>query len=48
VALSNAGEVLSIVHLSTSYESFASGAVTAIRAIPNLAPGVHLGLDSIL
>jgi 4-hydroxy-tetrahydrodipicolinate reductase len=48
VALSNAGEVLSIEHLSTSYQSFASGAVTAIRGIGNLPPGVHLGLDAVL
>ncbi len=48
VALSNAGEVLSIEHLSTSYESFASGALIAIRSIRDLAPGVHLGLDRVL
>jgi 4-hydroxy-tetrahydrodipicolinate reductase len=48
VALSNNGEVLSIEHLSTSYESFASGALIAIRGIRDLAPGVHLGLDTVL
>ena len=48
VALSNEGEVLSIEHLSTSYLSFASGALIAIRRIGDLAPGVHLGLDSVL
>jgi 4-hydroxy-tetrahydrodipicolinate reductase len=48
VALSNPGEVLSIEHLSTSYESFASGALMAIRRIRDLAPGVHLGLDAVL
>jgi len=48
VALSNAGEVLSIEHLSTSYQSFASGALIAIRGIGNLPPGVHLGLDAVL
>jgi 4-hydroxy-tetrahydrodipicolinate reductase len=48
VALSNAGEVLSIEHLSTSYQSFASGALIAIRAISTLPPGVHLGLDQVL
>jgi 4-hydroxy-tetrahydrodipicolinate reductase len=48
VALSNTGEVLSIEHLSTSYQSFASGALTAIRGIGNLPPGVHLGLDAVL
>lgn len=48
VALSNPGEVLSIEHLSTSYESFAAGAVLAARAVRRLAGGVHVGLDSIL
>ena len=48
VAFSNKGEVLSIEHLSTSYESFASGAVLAVRQVGALSPGVHLGLGSIL
>jgi 4-hydroxy-tetrahydrodipicolinate reductase len=48
VALSNAGEVLSIEHLSTSYESFAAGAVLAARTVGGLAGGVHVGLDSLL
>lgn len=48
VALSNAGEVLSIEHLSTSYESFASGALLAVREVQSLEGGVHLGLDTIL
>jgi 4-hydroxy-tetrahydrodipicolinate reductase len=48
VALSNAGEVLSISHLSTSYESFAAGALLAIRGVQSLDPGVHLGLDAVL
>lgn len=48
VALSNKGEVLSIEHLSTSYESFAAGALTAIRGVRSLAGGVHLGLDTVL
>jgi 4-hydroxy-tetrahydrodipicolinate reductase len=48
VALSNVGEVLSIEHLSTSYEAFANGALTAIRGVRELAPGVHLGLDAVL
>ncbi|HEX5695026.1 MAG TPA: 4-hydroxy-tetrahydrodipicolinate reductase [Acidimicrobiia bacterium] len=48
VALSNRGEVLSIEHLSTSYESFASGALIAIRRVRDLAAGVHLGLDAVL
>ena len=48
VALSNPGEVLSIEHLSTSYESFAAGALTAVRGVSRLDPGVHLGLDAVL
>jgi 4-hydroxy-tetrahydrodipicolinate reductase len=48
VALSNAGEVLSIEHLSTSYESFAAGALLAARKVQSLPGGVHLGLDAVL
>lgn len=48
VALSNPGEVLSIEHLSTSYESFAAGALTAVRGVRDLGPGLHLGLDTVL
>ncbi len=48
VALSNFGEVLTIEHLSTSYLSFAAGALLAIRHVRELDPGVHLGLDSVL
>lgn len=48
VALSNPGEVLSIEHISTSYESFAAGAVLAARKVGSLAGGVHLGLDTVL
>lgn len=48
VALSNKGEVLSIEHLSTSYESFAAGAILAVRKVSTLEGGVHLGLDSVL
>ncbi len=48
VALSNKGEVLSIEHLSTSYESFAAGALLAARKVQSLDGGVHLGLDSVL
>jgi len=48
VALSNSGEVLSIEHLSTSYESFAAGAVLAVRKVGGLEGGVHLGLDTVL
>jgi 4-hydroxy-tetrahydrodipicolinate reductase len=48
VALSNEGEVLSIEHLSTSYQSFASGALIAIRRVGELPSGVHLGLDAVL
>ncbi|MEX1038732.1 MAG: 4-hydroxy-tetrahydrodipicolinate reductase [Acidimicrobiia bacterium] len=48
VAMSNTGEVLSVEHLSTSYDSFASGALLAIRRIGELDPGVHLGLAALL
>ncbi len=48
VALSNAGEVLSIEHLSTSYESFAAGALLAVRNVLSMDGGVHLGLDAVL
>lgn len=48
VALSNKGEVLSIEHLSTSYESFAAGALLAARRVRSLDGGVHLGLDAVL
>lgn len=47
VALTNDGEQLSIVHQSTSYESFAAGAVTAVKTVGSLR-GVSVGLDSVL
>ncbi|HEY5891511.1 MAG TPA: 4-hydroxy-tetrahydrodipicolinate reductase [Acidimicrobiia bacterium] len=48
VVLSNPGELLSVEHMSTSYDSFASGALLAIRRVGELGPGVHLGLASLL
>jgi 4-hydroxy-tetrahydrodipicolinate reductase len=48
VALSNPGEVLSIEHQSTSYQSFAMGAVLAVRNVRSLEGGVHLGLDAVM
>ncbi len=48
VALSNPGELFSIVHMSTSYDSFARGALLAIRNVGSLEPGVHLGLAALL
>jgi 4-hydroxy-tetrahydrodipicolinate reductase len=48
VAMSNAGELFSITHMSTSYESFASGAVLAVRKVRDLPGGVHVGLDAVL
>lgn len=48
VAMSNPGEVLSVEHMSTSYDSFARGALLAVRRIGSLEPGVHLGLASLL
>lgn len=47
VALTNPGEQLSIVHQSTSYSSFAAGAVAAVKAAGDLM-GVVLGLDTVL
>ena len=48
VVLSNLGEVMSIGHLATSYESFAAGTILAIRKVQSLDGGVHLGLDAVL
>lgn len=48
IAMSNPGEVFSIEHMSTSYESFAQGALLAIRKVGSLQPGVHLGLAALL
>jgi 4-hydroxy-tetrahydrodipicolinate reductase len=48
VAFSNPGEVLSIEHMSTSYESFAQGCLLAVRGVQDLEPGVHLGLATLL
>lgn len=47
VALTNPGEQLSIVHQSTSYGSFAAGALAAVRAVGEMS-GVSLGLDGVL
>ena len=46
--MSNPGEMLSITHLSTSYDSFAAGALLAIRKVRSLPGGVHVGLDALL
>lgn len=48
VVLSNPGEILALEHMSTSYESFAQGALLAIRKVGGLQPGVHLGLSALL
>lgn len=48
VAFSNDGELFSITHQSTSYQSFAAGALVAVRNVGSLAGGVHLGLDNVL
>lgn len=48
VVFSNQGELLSVEHMSTSYESFAEGALLAVRRVSDLEPGVHLGLASLL
>lgn len=47
VALTNPGEQLSLVHQSTSYGSFAAGAVAAVKAMRDVS-GVEVGLDRIL
>lgn len=47
VAFSNLGETLSIQHRSTSYESFANGALVAIRYALRIK-GVAIGLDAAL
>ncbi|MDH3787093.1 MAG: 4-hydroxy-tetrahydrodipicolinate reductase [Xanthomonadales bacterium] len=47
VAFSNSGETFSILHRSTSYESFVNGALLAIRHVVN-TQGVSIGLDSVL
>ncbi len=47
VAFSNLGETFSINHRSTSYESFANGALVAIRYVQTIT-GVAVGLDAAL
>ncbi len=47
VAFSNLGETFSIHHRSTSYESFANGALIAIRYAQTIK-GVAIGLDAAL
>ena len=47
VAFSNLGETFSIHHCSTSYESFANGALVAIRYAHTIK-GVAIGLDAAL
>jgi len=47
VAFSNKGEIFSIHHSSTSYESFVNGALLAIRYITEFN-GVQIGLDAAL
>ena len=47
VAFSNMGEIFSIRHSSTSYESFVGGALVAIRYVHTIK-GVAIGLDAAL
>jgi 4-hydroxy-tetrahydrodipicolinate reductase len=47
VAFSNYGETFSVLHRSTSYESFIKGALLAIRHVVKTS-GVSIGLDSVL
>lgn len=48
VAMANTGEMLSITHVSTSYDSFAGGALAAIRGVRSLPGGLHVGLEAVL
>jgi 4-hydroxy-tetrahydrodipicolinate reductase len=48
VAMSNPGEIFSIEHQSTSYQSFTAGAMLALRRVGDLPGGVHLGLGTVL
>jgi 4-hydroxy-tetrahydrodipicolinate reductase len=47
VAFSNPGETFSLLHRSTSYESFVNGALLAIRHVGK-TKGVSVGLDALL
>lgn len=47
VAFSNSGETFSLLHRSTSYESFVNGALLAIRHVQKTS-GVSIGLDGAL
>ncbi|MBT8252948.1 MAG: 4-hydroxy-tetrahydrodipicolinate reductase [Bacteroidia bacterium] len=47
VAFSNNGEIFSVHHSSTSYESFVKGALMAIRHVKSIR-GVAIGLDAAL
>jgi 4-hydroxy-tetrahydrodipicolinate reductase len=47
VAFSNTGETFSVLHRSTSYESFVEGALLAIRHVEKMK-GVSIGLDGLL
>ena len=47
VAFSNSGELFSVIHQSTTYASFALGAVLSIRHVVD-ATGVTVGLDRVL
>lgn len=47
VAFSNNGETFSLLHRSTSYDSFVEGALLAIRQVKKMK-GVSIGLDALL
>ena len=47
VAFSNRGETFSLLHRSTSYESFVEGALLAVRHVQG-TKGVSIGLDAVL
>jgi 4-hydroxy-tetrahydrodipicolinate reductase len=48
VLLGGAGELLTIRHDATSREAYAPGVLLAIEKLPELPPGVTVGLDAIL
>jgi 4-hydroxy-tetrahydrodipicolinate reductase len=48
VLFGGTGEVLTIRHDTTSREAFVAGVLLALERLPNLPPGLTVGLDSLL
>jgi 4-hydroxy-tetrahydrodipicolinate reductase len=42
------GQVLTVRHDTTSREAFAPGVLLALARLPELPPGVTVGLDAVL